>query len=410
MTLFRKSYSPPKGRIPLGLVLLLFLSLAACSTQSAVQVEVQSTSTPTPLPEPTPTPEWAREGWELVWQDEFEGDEIDLQNWTFDLGAGGWGNNESQFYTDRPENARVENGMLVIEARREEYRASDYTSARLKTQHLHAWRYGRIEARMKLPTGQGIWSAFWMLGEDIVSVGWPRSGEIDIMENIGESQTVYGTVHGPGYSGGNGIGSPFTMSGAPLHETFHTYAIEWEPGEIRWYVDDALFNVVTDEVVPGAWVYDHPFFIILNVAVGGVWPGYPDETTQFPQQLLVDYVRVYRDPDLRVEDLQSGVLHVGEITMALEEENGKWEGTAYVTVVDQNGNPVEDVLVVPGWLGVVTGATEKLKTNDDGVAGPFVGTKTSGAKEISFCITDLSKSQYTYDKTENAQTCVFESP
>jgi beta-glucanase (GH16 family) len=301
----------------------------------------------------------------------------------------------------------LEDGILVIEAREEDHRGSNYTSARIKTQYLQSWTYGRIEARMKLPTGQGVWSAFWMLGDDIVSAGWPKSGEIDIMENIGEARTVYGTVHGPGYFGGDGVGSPFSVSGAPLHEDFHLYAIEWSPGEIRWYVDDALSNIVTDEQVPGPWVYDHPFFILLNLAIGGVWPGYPDETTQFPQQLLVDYVRVYRDPTLSIEDLQSGVLHVADITMDLANVDESWEGTAYVTVVDQNGSPVEGVTVTAGWLGTVTGATKDGVTGEDGVAGPFVGTKT---KEISFCISDLSMSQYAYDKSANTKTCVFESP
>jgi beta-glucanase (GH16 family) len=243
---------------------------------------------------PTPQPEWGRAGWELIWQDEFEGEKVNLDNWLFNTGASGWGNNERQFYTDRPENARVEDGLLVIEARQEEYLGSKYTSARMITQYRHSWAYGRVEARMKLPTGQGIWSAFWMLGEDIDQVGWPACGEIDIMENIGEPDTVYGTLHGPGYSAGDGVGLSYRYKGSALHEDFHVYAVEWSEGEIRWYLDDELFLVLTERDVFGEWVYDHPFFIILNLAVGGTWPGYPDETMVFPQRLYVDYVRVYQ--------------------------------------------------------------------------------------------------------------------
>ncbi|MFN3334066.1 MAG: family 16 glycosylhydrolase, partial [Caldilinea sp.] len=218
-------------------------------------------------------------GWELVWSDEFDSPELSSDNWLAESGAGGWGNNELQFYTDRPENLRIEDGVLVIEAREEDYRGSRYTSARIKTQYRHTFQFGRIEARMKLPTGKGIWPAFWMLGEDMPTVGWPRAGEIDIMENIGDPHTIHGTVHGPGYSGGSGVGRAYTARDKALDQDFHTYAVEWAPGEIRWYLDDVLFNTITEADVPGAWVYDHPFFIILNLAVGGNWPGYPDTTT-----------------------------------------------------------------------------------------------------------------------------------
>ena len=240
--------------------------------------------------------------WLLVWSDEFDGDSINAENWTYDIGGTGWGNAELQYYTDRPENARLEDGELVIEARWEEERIQgrEYTSARLKTEGLQTWTYGRIEARMQIPTGQGIWPAFWMLGEDITTVSWPGCGEIDIMENIGsEPKIVHGTVHGPGYSGANGVGNSYPHpEGAAFADDFHVYAVEWEPEEIRWYVDDEHYGTVTVDDVPGEWVYDHPFFIILNVAVGGFWPGYPDETTVFPQQLRIDYVRVYEaNPD-----------------------------------------------------------------------------------------------------------------
>ena len=253
--------------------------------------------TPTPAPQPSPTPDSGGGGWTLVWNDEFNGPDINLNNWTYDLGVGdnGWGNAELQNYTDRSENARIENGALIIEARNERYRAQEYTSARLKTEGLHSFTYGRIEARMKLPYGQGIWPAFWTLGSNISTVGWPQSGEIDIMEHIGrEPNNIYGTVHGPGYAAAESVGNMYTESNPDYVDTFHVYAIEWEADQIRWYVDDTLYGTVTPNDVPGEWVFDHDFFLILNVAVGGYWPGYPDETTVFPQQLIVDYVRVYQ--------------------------------------------------------------------------------------------------------------------
>jgi beta-glucanase (GH16 family) len=212
-----------------------------------------------------------------------------------ETGGHGWGNAELQFYTDRAENARVENGHLVIEARREPFENREYTSARLKTQGLGEWQYGRVAARIQIPRGQGLWPAFWMLGADIGQVGWPACGEIDIMENIGrEPSTVHGTLHGPGYSGAQGNSSAYQLAEGAFADAFHVYAVEWEPEVIRWYVDGALYKTATPQDVPGRWVYDHPFFIILTVAVGGHWPGSPDETTVFPQTMRVDYVRVYQ--------------------------------------------------------------------------------------------------------------------
>ncbi|HMB25270.1 MAG: family 16 glycosylhydrolase [Chloroflexota bacterium] len=287
------------------LFLCLFL-LGACTaptlepTVTSVPILLPSaTSTFLPTPAPSPTAKWERQGWEIVWHDEFDGTELDFKNWTFDLGGDGWGNQEVETYTDRQENVRVEDGLLVIEAREEEelIDGRQYSSARLKTEGLHAWQYGRIEARIKLPYGQGIWPAFWMLGEDIETSSWPASGEIDIMEFIGnEPDQIYATVHGPGYSEDNGVGSSLTASAESLKNDFHMYAVEWEANEICWYFDDQQYFKVTAQDVPARWVFDHPFFIILNVAVGGEWPGYPDETTVFPQFMYVDYVRVYQMP------------------------------------------------------------------------------------------------------------------
>lgn len=278
--------------IRLPFLLSLSFILGACAVTPP---EPTPTSVPTPMP--IPTAEWERTGWRITWHDEFDGSELDLKNWTFDIGGGGWGNQEWEAYTNRPENVRVEDGMLVIEAREELTAGRPYSSARIKTQGLHAWQYGRIEARIKLPYGQGIWPAFWMLGDNIYKKGWPASGEIDILEFIGrEPDHIYATVHAPGYSGTDGVGSSLVTSADSLRNDFHVYAIEWEEYEIRWYFDDQQYFKVTPDDVPDQWDFDHPFFIILNLAVGGRWPGYPDKTTVFPQFLYVDYVRVYQKP------------------------------------------------------------------------------------------------------------------
>lgn len=256
-------------------------------------------------------PGWARQSAatgqpKLVWSDEFNGPDgsaPDPHKWTFDLGGKGWGNQELETYTARPQNVFIQNGMLVIQARKETFTGKDgaarnYTSARLKTQGLFSQTYGRIEARIKIPHGQGLWPAFWMLGNDAAKTGWPRCGEIDIMENIGrEPSIVHGTVHGPGYSGAQGVSAAYTLpGGGRFTDDFHIYAVEWQPHQIQFFVDGNLYTtILPTSLPPGArWVYDHPFFIILNVAVGGGWPGNPDATTTFPQTMQVDYVRVYK--------------------------------------------------------------------------------------------------------------------
>ena len=252
-------------------------------------------------PEPRPY-----RGYTLAWSDDFngpDGSSPDLKKWSYDIGGNGWGNNELEYYTNRTQNAQIKGGNLVITAQQEAYTGADgvsrnYTSARLKTQGLFSQAYGRFEARIKIPAGQGMWPAFWMLGNDITSVGWPKCGEIDIMENIGkEPGTVHGSLHGPSTSGPTSdLSAPFSLpAGQNFAGDFHLYAVEWEPGTIRFYVDTNLYATFSSSQWPagGAWVFDHPFFIILNVAVGGSWPGSPDSTTVFPQQMLVDYVRVY---------------------------------------------------------------------------------------------------------------------
>ena len=242
--------------------------------------------------------------WTITFQDEFDGKAghaPSVSNWIRDLGGGGFGNNELESYTDGNANAFLDGkGHLVIEARKEPTTGSDgikreYSSARLLTKGKFSQKYGRVEARIKIPRGQGIWPAFWMLGDDIGTAGWPGCGEIDILESVGPvAKTVYGTLHGPGYSGGSGIQGKY-LSEKPLSDDFHIYAIEWEPGEIRWFFDDKCYSTIKRERVgEKGWPFDQPFYIIMNLAIGGYWPGNPDATTTFPQQMLIDYVRVYK--------------------------------------------------------------------------------------------------------------------
>jgi beta-glucanase (GH16 family) len=244
--------------------------------------------------------------WSLAWADEFDGTNgsgVDTSRWTMETGGNGWGNNELEYYTNRTQNAFLDNGLLVIRALKETYTGPDnvtrnYTSARLITKNKFTQAYGRFEARIKIPFGQGMWPAFWMLGSNIDSAGWPNCGEMDIMENVGfEPSTVHGTLHGPGYSGGNGIGAAYTLPGGKkFADDFHTFTVEWEPNVARFYVDGILYKTRTPADLPhgATWVFDHPFFVILNVAVGGFWPGSPDAATVFPQMMQVDFVRVYQ--------------------------------------------------------------------------------------------------------------------
>jgi len=243
-----------------------------------------------------------RDGWTLVWSDEFNGSSIDRSKWVFETGAGIWGNEELEYYTDRPANLFLRNGNLVIRALVEKHAAAgrtwNFTSARIKAFGKFSQKYGRFEARIKVPGGQGMWSAFWMLGDDIAEVGWPACGEIDVMENIGrEPSTVHGSIHGPGFTGKIGIAAAYTLpDNRRFADDFHVFAVEWGPDAVNFYVDDHGYASRTPaDLKPGwKWVFDKPFFLILNLAVGGDWPGNPDATTNFPGEMLVDYVRVYR--------------------------------------------------------------------------------------------------------------------
>jgi beta-glucanase (GH16 family) len=282
------------GRTTALLLVAAFFGAAPASrSQSAVQ-----------SPDGAQAP--AAQKWTLVWSDEFngaDGSRPDPSKWVYDVGSERWGNNELECYTDRPENSVVRGGNLVIVARKENVKCAkgpdkNYTSARLTTFGRFSQTYGRFEARIKIPRGQGMWPAFWMLGEDISKVGWPASGEIDIMEVIGKDpSTAYGSLHGPGYNGNRGYRGEYRLPGkVEFADNFHVFAIEWEPDVVRFYVDDDLYATQTTKRLPpdGKWVFDHPFYIILNCAVGGDWPGSPDATTHFPQEMLVDYVRVYK--------------------------------------------------------------------------------------------------------------------
>ena len=274
---------------------LLFVPLTLLATLSICQATAGDLS-----------PQAGESRWTLVWSDEFngpDGSRPDTAKWNFEIGGNGWGNHELEYYTNRPENSFVLGGNLEIQALKEsftgpDHMTRDYTSARMTTKGLFEQAYGRFEARIKIPRGQGIWPAFWLLGNDFEKIGWPACGEIDIMENVGkEPSTVHGSMHGPGYSGDGDFTSVYKLpGGVHFFDDFHVFAIEWEPGIVRFFVDRELYATFTPSRLPAGmkWVFDHPFYIILNVAVGGDWPGPPDSTTVFPEAMLVDYVRVYK--------------------------------------------------------------------------------------------------------------------
>jgi beta-glucanase (GH16 family) len=253
-------------------------------------------------------------GWDLVWSDEFDdpaGTPPNAAHWTHELGDGtvngipGWGNSELQYYTESTENSATDGeGNLVITASEADsslmcyYGPCEYTSARLISWHKAEFAYGRIEARIQVPQGAGLWPAFWSLGTDIGEVGWPQTGEIDIMEFVGrQPNEIFGTIHGPGYSGGSSFGNVYDF-GFPVYDDYHTLAIEWQPDDIGWYVDGMLYHQASPaDVAPNEWVFNHPFFIIMNVAIGGNFGGPVGPETTFPQTMKVDYVRVYQGPD-----------------------------------------------------------------------------------------------------------------
>jgi len=302
------------------LLLLVTLLVLTASCNNSTETTQEEVSTPTDSYDPGPN-------WKLAWADEFDRDSLDGRNWTYQIEPAGRFNDEWQRYTSSTQNAYIDNECLVIKAIHESdaHGMDQYTSARLHTANKHTWTYGKIAARIKLPKGQGIWPAFWMLGSDIDTNPWPAAGEIDIMELRGqEPSTIAGSVHGPGYSGGDAVTEDFELEDGRFDTEFHVFAIEWGPDFIDYYVDDELYQTITPESLPidvnegveGAdeelcfpvddddcegdpmnerWVFNKDFFLLLNVAVGGDYVGNPtDDQSRFPQTMIVDYVRVYQ--------------------------------------------------------------------------------------------------------------------
>ena len=240
-------------------------------------------------------------GYTLTWADEFNTTTLDQNTWTFDLGDGcptlcGWGNNELQFYTNSPDNIFFQDGKLIIEARKESYGGKEFTSSKIKTSGKKSMKFGRIDVRAKLPTGKGIWPAIWMLPQNNVFGGWPRSGEIDIMELIGsEPSKVHGTLHFGAGPGSVQYSRNYVLQQGTFADQFHVFSIEWKQDQIQWFIDGNLYSTATKaDVGANQYPFNEEFYLILNLAVGGNWPGAPDNTTYFPQHMVVDYVRVYQ--------------------------------------------------------------------------------------------------------------------
>ena len=317
--------------------------------------------------------------WQLVWSDEFQGNAIDTGKWEFMIGDGtnyglpsGWGNNELQYY--RKENAAIENDALVITAAKENYMGKEYTSARLRTVGKGDWKYGRFEFRAKMPTGKGLWSAIWLLPTDNVYGGWAASGEIDIVEHVGhETNTVLGTLHyGGSWPQNTFTGKEYTLSSDSFHDDFHVFALEWQEGLIRWYVDDLLYQTQnnwysTNGKFPAP--FDQRFHLLINLAVGGNLPGAPNGTTSFPQKLYIDYVRIYQQAETSVghrdghppvgfslgqnypnpfnpqTTIQYSLADEAHVSLEIFDANGR----SVAVLIDQQQNPgVHTALYMPG--------------------------------------------------------------
>lgn len=234
-------------------------------------------------------------GYNLVWQDEFSGDEINSNHWNHEIGNSGWGNNEWQNYTAREDNSYIDNGKLIIEAKQESFGGSDYTSARMISAGKQEFQYGRVDVRAKLPEGQGIWPAIWMLGKNIWTVSWPDCGEIDIMELVGhQPSTVHGTMHWSSNGNHAYYGGSTSLDSGKFSDEFHVFSIIWDEKEIRWLLDNEQYHVANIESADVTEFHEE-FFFIFNIAVGGNWPGYPDATTVFPQKMYIDYIRVFQE-------------------------------------------------------------------------------------------------------------------
>ncbi len=266
--------------------------------QTSAEITIKNDDTQLPYQKDDYITPDSYQGWKLVWKDEFNEKKIDNQNWTHEIGNGdnGWGNSELEYYTDAPENSRLENGNLIIEARKESLNGFNYTSARMVSKDKQSFKYGRIDIRAKLPFGKGIWPALWMLGDNINQVGWPACGEIDIMELIGNHpEKSHATVHfGKDFANHKYVGGDYSLSNEIFNNRFHVFSVVREENQMWFYIDDILFFDFNSNDTQGAsYPFNQKFFFILNVAVGGQWPGSPDSSTQFPQQMLVDYIRVF---------------------------------------------------------------------------------------------------------------------
>ncbi|MFD4601399.1 ricin-type beta-trefoil lectin domain protein [Streptomyces sp. NPDC058464] len=309
----------------------------------------------------------------VTFSDTFDGaagSAVNSSKWTLETGDN-VNNHEREYYTSGTNNAALDGqGHLVIAAKKENpanyqcwYGTCQYTSARMNTSGKFSAQYGHVEARMKIPRGQGMWPAFWMLGTDIGSVGWPNSGEIDVMENVGyEPSTIHGTIHGPGYSGSNGIGAAYSLSnGQAFADAFHTFAVDWAPNSIKWSVDGVVYQTRTPaDVGSNTWAFNKPFFLILNLAVGGDWPGDPNSSTSFPAQLVVDSVSV------TTSDSATGVAIKGLAGKCVDVAGANTANGTPVDLYDCNGTAAQQWTV--GSDGTVRALGKCLDVTSGGTA------------------------------------------
>lgn len=267
--------------------------------QEIATVTIQNDDTKVPVADAGYDAPSSYEGYSLVWKDDFDGPALDQAAWSFENGDGcpnicGWGNNELEYY--RPENLFFQDGKMIIEARAEAFGGKNYTSSKIVSRGKKTFKFGRIDIRAKLPRGKGIWPALWLMPQSSVYGGWPRSGEIDLMELIGhEPSKVYGTIHyGPG-PGSTQISRGYTLPSGTFNDEFHVFSLEWKQDQIKWFVDGNLFSTVNKaDLGANNYPFNEDFYLIFNLAVGGNWPGSPDASTTFPQWLIVDYIRVYQ--------------------------------------------------------------------------------------------------------------------
>ena len=343
----------------------LFAALSAALVASAAIGPAQAASTSDAQADAT------------TFSDTFDGaagSAVNSSKWTQETGDN-VNNHEREYYTSGTNNAALDGqGHLVITAKKENpanyqcwYGTCQYTSARMNTSGKFSAQYGHVEARMKIPRGQGMWPAFWMLGTDIGSVGWPNSGEIDVMENVGyEPSTIHGTIHGPGYSGANGIGAAYTLAnGAAFADAFHTFAVDWAPNSIKWSVDGVVYQTRTPADVGGnTWAFNKPFFLILNLAVGGDWPGDPNSSTAFPAQLVVDSVSV------TTSDTATGVAIKGLAGKCVDVYGASSANGTAIQLYDCNGSAAQQWTV--GSDGTIRALGKCLDVNAGGTAD---GTK-----------------------------------